>query len=189
MLINKDEKFKSNSPFQSDDDQKSEYSDWNISSNSQEELSKKPEVEQDRISWRLLVTCLEKTLNIIIAHVEFSNRLMSMIIANQKASNDEMSQSFSSNRYRGAYNSNWREQPWSQNSQQTQQRYQPQFNQMNQNQRSDFQPQFNRNQNGSFRFPDSRNQSSYRPQSSFRNANNSNFNSSFYSSRRNPNLN
>ena len=162
-------------------------------SNSQEELSKnKPEAEQDRISWQLLAACLQKTLNIIIAHAEFSNRLMSMIIANEKASNDEMSQSFSSNRYRGAYNSNWREQPWSQNRQQTQQRNQPQFNQMNQNLPTDFQPQFNRNQNGVFRFPDSRNQhqqqSSYRPQNSFRNANNSNFNSSFYPNRRNPNF-
>ena len=121
---------------------------------------------------------------------------MSRIIANENrisAPNDEISQSFSSNRYRGANYSNWRQQPWSQNRQQTQQRYQSQFNQMNQNQRTDFQPQFNRNQNGAFRFLDSRNQhqqSSYRPKSSFRNANNSNSNanSSFYPNRRNLNF-
>ena len=135
-------------------------------SNSQEELSKKPEAEQDRISWQILDSFLQRTLNILNAHAEFSNRLMAKIIANEKASNDEMSQSFSSNRYRGANNSNWREKPWSQNSKQTQQRYQPQFNQKNQNQRGDFQQQYNSNQNGTFRFPNSRNQhqqSSYRP--------------------------
>lgn len=56
------------------------------SSNNNNNQSKSPSEQpqpQVRIIWSLLLECLKCTLNILNAHVEFSSKIMSMIIANQ----------------------------------------------------------------------------------------------------------